>query len=294
MSEAPLALAVAADMLAAVNPCGFALLPAYLSFLLIGDDSPSRPTAIRRALLLTTAMTAGFTAVFGVFGLVIAQVAGSLQRHLPWFTIGLGLLLVIVGGWLAAGRSMPSFTLRRGRGPAVTRSVPSMFAFGASYAVASIGCTIGPFLAVVVASFRAGSVATGIGLFLAYAAGMGLAVGLAAVAVALARTSLLRGMRRTGGTAQRVAGLILILVGGYVAYYGWYEIRALRGAVTTDPVVQIGEDAQRWATNGLDRLGAPTVGTVATVLVLLTIALPTLARARATRRHKSRSGTSEQ
>ena len=41
MSES-LALALAAGMLAAVNPCGFALLPAYLSVLVIGDDSPAR------------------------------------------------------------------------------------------------------------------------------------------------------------------------------------------------------------------------------------------------------------
>ncbi len=41
----------------------------------------------------------------------------------------------------------------------------------AAYAVASLGCTIGPFLAVVVGGFRAGSAFSGVGLFVAYALG---------------------------------------------------------------------------------------------------------------------------
>ena len=48
-----------------------------------------------------------------------------------------------------------------------------MTGFGASYAIASLGCTIAPFLAVVVTSFRSGSTAQGLVLFLVYAGGMG-------------------------------------------------------------------------------------------------------------------------
>ena len=61
MAEAPYALALAAGMLAAVNPCGFALLPAYLSLLVVGgrDEQPetNRLGAVVRALALTGAMT---------------------------------------------------------------------------------------------------------------------------------------------------------------------------------------------------------------------------------------------
>jgi cytochrome c biogenesis protein CcdA len=191
-SDAPLALAVAAGMLAAVNPpCGFALLPAYLSVLVAGGGG--RGAAVARAVGATGAMTAGFVAVFGLFGLVVTPVAGSVQRHLPWITIGVGLLLVALGGWLLAGRQLPGLTMPgQSRGPVVRRSLPSMAVFGAAYAVASLSCTIGPFLVIVATSFRAGSTITGIGLFLAYAAGMGLTVAVAAVAVALARDGLLR------------------------------------------------------------------------------------------------------
>jgi len=260
MSDGLLAIALGAGMLAAVNPCGFALLPAYLSLLVIGDQPPGRATAVGRALVLTAGMTLGFAAVFGVFGLAVAPVASSVQRYLPWFTIGLGILLAGLGAWLLTGRALPALALHR-RGPAtLTRSWRSMIAFGASYAIASLGCTIAPFLAVVVSSFRADSIWAGATLFLAYAGGMGLVVATAAVAVALARTSLVGRLRRAGASVPRVAGLLLVASGGYVAYYGWWEIRTLSGNLTTDdPIINGAADIQRLLANTIDRLGLPGI-----------------------------------
>jgi cytochrome c-type biogenesis protein len=265
VSEAPLALAVAAGMLAAVNPCGFALLPAYLS-LLIAGDSGGRGTAVVRALSTTAAMTAGFVAVFGLFGLAVAPVAGSVQRHLPWVTIGVGLVLVGLGGWLLAGRQLPGLAVTMSRGPAARRTLPSMAVFGAAYAVASLSCTIGPFLAIVVSSFRAGSNGAGVALFVAYAIGMGLTVAVAAVAVALARDGLLRRVRRAAPVLSRVGGALMVAAGAYVAWYGWYEIRVLRGGAAGDPVIAAADAVQRWLSTALDQVGA---GALSMVLVVL-------------------------
>ena len=60
-----LLLALTAGMLAAVNPCGFALLPAYLSILVLGGNQPGRGTAVRRALVSTGCLTLGFVASSG-------------------------------------------------------------------------------------------------------------------------------------------------------------------------------------------------------------------------------------
>lgn len=285
MPDAPLALALAAGMLAAVNPCGFALLPAYLSVLVAGGDAGGRGAAVARALTTTAAMTAGFVAVFGVFGLVVAPVAGTVQRHLPWVTIGIGLVLVGLGGWLLAGRQLPGLGVTVSRAPAAGRSLSAMAAYGAAYAVASLSCTIGPFLAIVVTSFRAGSAVAGVGLFLAYAAGMGLTVAVAALAVALARDGLLRRVRRAAPLLSRLGGGLMAVAGGYVAWYGWYEIRVLRGTIATDPVIDAAAGVQRWLSDLLDRAGAP-------VLAVILAALLAVAAARRLRRRGPRAAGS--
>ncbi len=271
-------------MLAAVNPCGFALLPAYLSLLVI-DDTSTRRAAAGRAILLTAAMTAGFVAVFGVFGAVLAPVASWLPARLPWFTIGFGLLLVLLGGWLA-GRPAPAGAAgrigrapvlnragRAARPPSTYRSLPSMALFGMAYALASLTCTIGPFLAIVVSSLHETSALAAIWLFIAYAVGMGLVVGVAALAVALVRTSLLTRMRRAGPVVSRLAGALLMVAGGYVAYYGWYEVRLnSEGArAVGDPIVHAAGVVQQWLARGLTTAGVATV--FAAFVVLLVVGL---------------------
>jgi cytochrome c biogenesis protein CcdA len=277
----PLALAVAAGMVAALNPCGFVLLPVYLTVLVVGADRPSTAVALGRAALGTAAIAVGFAGTFAVFGLALRPVAGAVQERLPWFTVGLGLMLVVLGGWLLAGRDLPGVARLAGRGPDVRRSALSMVAFGAAYALASLGCTVGPFLAIVVSSFRAGSPAAGVGLFLAYAAGMAVVVGAAAVAVALARTTAISRLRRLSPAISRAGGLVVALAGGYVSYYGWYELRIQRGGDPADPVVDAATTVQGWLADGI---GRPAAAVAAATLVA---ALAAAALIRAARRRSA-------
>ncbi|MDM4718106.1 cytochrome c biogenesis protein CcdA [Micromonospora sp. WMMA1363] len=270
--DAPYGLALGAGLLAAVNPCGFALLPAYLSMLVVGDgpaDTRGPLAPVGRALALTGAMTIGFVAVFGAFGLLAGPAADALASRLPWVSVAIGLALVAAGGWLLTGRALPTFAPRLASGPEVRRSFGSMVLFGAAYAIASLGCTIGPFLAVVVAGFGAGSPLAGIGLFVAYAIGMGLVVGAAALAVALARESLVRRARRAAPLLGRLAGALLVLTGGYVAWYGWYEIRVFSGRSGDDPVIEAAGRVQSALSEWVTGLGpwvvASTAGALLTV-----------------------------
>jgi cytochrome c-type biogenesis protein len=267
MLDGAAAIALGAGMLAALNPCGFALLPAYLTLLVTGDQ-PNRMVAVLRALKMTAAMTAGFLVVFAAFGFLIAPVASSAQRYLPWVTVVVGILLLAAGLWLLAGRTLPGPKPQLGGKGPITGSVRSMFGFGVSYAAASLTCTIAPFLAVVVSAFRADSVLAGSALFLLYGAGMGLVVGTAALSVALAQQSLVRGARRLGRLVPTAGGVLLVLVGAYVAYYGWWEIRVLRGGPTADPVIETAAAVQQTLANAV-----ASVGVVGFLLALAGLAL---------------------
>lgn len=281
MFDAPYALALTAGMLAAVNPCGFALLPAYLSLLVVGDrheaDGAGRLVAVGRALTLTAAMALGFVAVFGLFGLLAAPAADLVAQNLPWLSIIIGLVLAALGGWLLAGRELPTIKLGPTRGPAVTRRFASMMLFGASYAIASLGCTIGPFLAVVVSAFRTGSSPlAGVGLFIAYALGMALVVGIVALAVAVAKVSLVRQLRRAAPLIARLGGVLLLAAGGYVAWYGWYELRTFADPETRDPVIDAAARVQAGISSWLADLGTSTVIIAFAVLLAAAITIAVL------------------
>jgi len=254
IDTAALSFALGAGLVAALNPCGFAFLPGYLGLVIAGSHDTSRPAALLRAAGATAGMSLGFLTVFGTFGLVISPVIASAQRYLPFATVVVGLLLVGVGIPLVAGKDV-SVVLPTRPGGTPTGRLGSMYGYGVGYAIASLSCTIAPFLAVISMTFDQGSVLSGVLAFLAYAAGMTIMVGVAALAVALAGSSATAAFRRVLPFVGRIAGVVVLLTGLYVAYYGYYEIRLyFTDADTDDPVVRAaGNVASRladWA-NGL-------------------------------------------
>ena len=274
MADAPYALALAAGTLAAVNPCGFALLPTYVSLLVLPSRGDTRGQAVGRALLMTGAMTGGFIAVFAAFGLVVAPLALSVERYLPWVTVVIGIGLVGLGAWMAAGREI-YLAVPRLRAGKPTLSPGSLILYGASYAIASLSCTIGPFLALTTSAFRSSSLLAGLSVFVAYAAGMGLVVGVVTLATAFARGTVAGRLRRVMRHVSRAGGVLLVLGGGYVAYYGAYEIRVLSGAGTGDPVVDAAVRMQSHLVRWLDSVGP---GRMAVAFAMLTVVVGVAAR----------------
>jgi cytochrome c biogenesis protein CcdA len=181
-------------------------------------------------------MTTGFVAVFGAFGLVAVPLALSLERYLPWATIVIGVALVGLGVYLLTGRELLLNTPKMA-GAAPGRTLRSMVLYGVAYAVASLSCTIGPFLAITTSTFRSQSVLSGVSVFVLYGIGMGLVVGVLAVAVALAQKGFVARFRQATPYISRFSGVLLVLAGAYVAYYGYYEIQVFSGAEADDPIV---------------------------------------------------------
>jgi cytochrome c biogenesis protein CcdA len=232
------ALAFGAGLVAALNPCGFAMLPAYLALVVRGEDV-GRRAAVGRALAATAAMAAGFLTVFAGFGLLTVSAATTVQRYLPYVTLLIGIVLVALGIWLLAGRETTVLRgLARGARWAPTARLGSMFTYGISYAVASLSCTVGPFLAVSAAGLRDDSILGGVAVYVAYAGGFTLVVGVLAVATAMASAAAVDRMRRIVPYVNRISGALLVAVGLYVGYYGLYEIRLFTAnGNPDDPVI---------------------------------------------------------
>ncbi|MAT05440.1 MAG: hypothetical protein CL424_10410 [Acidimicrobiaceae bacterium] len=244
MLNGPFALALTAGMAATVNPCGFALLPAYLSAFVGLDDSTARTTAVARGMKVSVVLTAGFITVFGVFGLVISGVASELQRYLPWATIVIGIGLVGLGIYLLAGRQLILNIPKLQKG-GTDGTMLSMFLFGVSYAVASLSCTIGPFLAVTSTTFRNENYLSGVLVFVLYGLGMGLVVSVLTMGVALAKDGMVAKFRSLLPKMNKIAGVLLVVAGLYVAYYGYYEVQLFFfDGELDDPIIDAGENLQ--------------------------------------------------
>lgn len=247
MLTGPFALALAAGMAATVNPCGFAMLPAYLA-MFVGEEGTPGSVGVGRAFAVSAVLTTGFVAVFGLFGVLIAPLAASVEQYLPWATIVIGAVLVGMGAALVAGRQITLHTPKLNRGGA-DGGLRSMFLFGVSYAVASLSCTIGPFLAVTSTTLRGQGIASGIAMFVVYALGMGLVVTGLTIGVAMAKAGVVTRLRRAMPYVNRASGALLVVAGAYVAGYGWFEVRTLNGGDGSDPIIDRAITFQSWLSN---------------------------------------------
>jgi cytochrome c biogenesis protein CcdA len=219
---AALSYAFALGLVAAVNPCGFPMLPAYLSFFLgPGGEEEGLVPRVGRALRSSACVSLGFAIVFGVLGVLVRAGVTVFMAWVPWVMIVLGAGLAVLGAAGLAGRHPWARLPVRAWGTK-GRGAGSMVAFGVSYAVASLTCSLPIFLVGVTGSFTRSGVVTGMGTFLAYAAGMAAVLAVVSLAVALARTSLVTVLRQAGRVADRVAPALLVVAGAYLVYY-WVE-----------------------------------------------------------------------
>ena len=238
---------------AAVNPCGFVLLPTYLMFFLGSDvsaavgDLGSRRAGVRRALVVSAALTAGFMTVFVVVGLVTYHFTSWIQRNAKYATIAIAVGLVALGISMLRGYRLPIAAARLDRGGR-SRGVGSMFVYGIAYAVASLGCTIGLFLPSLFSARDDGLIAA-TGQVAAYGAGMGLLVTALTVSLAVARTGLLGVLRASMHRVEQVAAGFVILSGLYLAYYFW--VVDIGGG--SDPIVEAVDRIQRSVIDALQQ-----------------------------------------
>lgn len=273
--EAPLLYAFTLGLVGAVNPCGFPLLPAYL--VASATDAEATPLGHRlvRGLQSGVAVTAGVLVVFGACGAAAQAGVTVAQRWAPWLMVVVGLVCVGVGVWTVAGRRLPSWTVTRS-GWHGRRRITAFCSFGLVYALASLSCTLPVFVAALVPLFTGGRIGTGAAAGVAYGLGTGLVVCAVSLVGAAARPLRLRRVRALQPVAQRLAGGVLLLVGGYLVAY-W--ISDLADPLHPPSVVGYVDAAQAHVSAWLS--GAPrAAGVVLGALVLVALGAGALASRR--------------
>ena len=223
----PVGFAFSAGMMATVNPCGFALLPAYIG-LYLGSDTDGGQEAsslnrLARALLISLVVTLGFVVLFGSMGVIAGLGARFLGTVLPWAGFSVGVFMLALGIWLLVGRKKLYSGLAARLSARIsignTGGIRSYFLFGIAYGIASLSCTLPIFLIAIGSSLAGGLLVNG----LAFALGMGAVLTVLTVGTALFKGVVGSYMRRALPYIEKTSAAVIMLAGAFLIFY-WLTI----------------------------------------------------------------------
>jgi len=242
MISVDLAFPLAAGLIAAFNPCGFAMLPAYLSYFL-GIETKSgtdKFLSILNGLKVSLALSMGFVFVFASLGILTNTLISeaSIESRAGHITLGIGILLILLGLSMIRGFH-PVLNIPRLKVSGINRQLFSMFMFGVSYAFVSVGCSAPIFFITVGGSFSRDGIIDGIAVFIAYALGMSIVITVLTISLAIARSAIAEHLRSLLKHLNVISGFFLAISGFFLAAYGWWEIQVTRGNFETNPLVDL-------------------------------------------------------
>ncbi|OGL06503.1 MAG: cytochrome C biogenesis protein [Candidatus Rokubacteria bacterium RIFCSPLOWO2_02_FULL_68_19] len=211
------AVAFGAGLLSFLSPCVLPLFPSYLSFItgmsvdrLAADVSAG---SRGRVILHSLAFIVGFSLVFIALGASFSAAGQFLLDYRGWIRIGGGLLIIVFGLSIAGILRIGIFGRTR---QIEIKMKPAgyigTFAVGVTFAIGWTPC-VGPILgSILTLAGTAETVRTGIGLLMAYSAGLALPFFLSSLALG-GFLKFFKRYRAVMPVVERVAGGLLVLVG---------------------------------------------------------------------------------
>ena len=218
-------VAFSAGLFSFLSPCVLPLFPSYLSFITgmsVADLSHDLTAAARRRVLLhAITFVLGFSLVFVALGASFSAAGQMLFQYRDWIRRLGGLLIIVFGLYIAGLLNIGIFARTQ---QWQIREKPAgfigSFLVGVTFAIGWTPC-VGPILGAILSlAGTADTVQRGVGLLIAYSAGLGVPFLISALALG----SFLKFFRRYRPfipVVERGAGVLLIAVGVLVAtnYY---------------------------------------------------------------------------
>jgi len=219
-------LAFSAGLIAFLNPCGIAMLPAYISYYLEKKETSkvSILKRILRGLILGIVVSIGFLFVFGIAGIIVSFFGSQILFIAPWLSLAVGVVLVILGIMWFMNKEisiLPSISRIGNKFQSVRygNEYVSYFFYGVGYAIASISCTIPVFLFIVTGALSIKGFLPGIGIFLIYGAGMSVFMVAVSVATAVSKGIRQKLIHKHMNTIRKISAFVIVLSGLYIIYY---------------------------------------------------------------------------
>ncbi len=210
-------VAFSAGLFSFLSPCVLPLFPSYLSFV-TGMSVDRLATDVsagsrRRVILHSLAFIVGFSLVFVSLGASFSAAGQFLLDYREWIRTAGGLLIIIFGLYIAGALRIGIFGRTR---QIEIKTKPAgyigTFAVGVTFAIGWTPC-VGPILGSILSlAGTAETVRKGIGLLLAYSAGLALPFFLSSLALG-GFLKLFKRYRAAMPLVERVAGVLLVVVG---------------------------------------------------------------------------------
>src|SRR3989338_8151401 len=219
-------LAFSAGLVSFANPCGFALLPVYITYYFKNEglEKTSLFRRISAGLIFGLMVSLGFAAAFSLIGIIVAYIGRGLLKYVGWFDLSIGILLIVIGFIYLFNldakihfKKLTNFGEKL-KSNKLKNKYASFFLYGMGFAIASLCCTLPIFLLVVTAASKASGVLNGIAVFIIYAAGMSFFMIMFSLAVALSKTAMEKLLKRWMPYIYKFGAVIVILAGAYLVY----------------------------------------------------------------------------
>jgi cytochrome c biogenesis protein CcdA len=219
----PIGFALAAGMVASVNPCGFLLLPTYISYHIgteeAGFNENSTFKRFIKALGLGLVATGGFVVVSAIAGGIIAAGGQWLIRVFPYAGLVIGGAMIGLGIWLLVSGAKLGILAASRVTISPERNLRNVFLFGIVYSIGSLSCTLPIFLVVVGSALGTEGLVASFGQFVSYALGMGIILIAVTVGSALFRGTVARWLKKVIPYIDRASAMFMIGAGAYLIYY---------------------------------------------------------------------------
>jgi cytochrome c-type biogenesis protein len=219
----PIGFAFAAGMVASVNPCGFFMLPAYISYHLGTEEEgfykQSTSRRLSKGLLLGGVTTLGFLVVFAAVGGVISAGGQWLVRVFPYAGVAIGVVMIFVGLYLVITHRTLGIMAASRVTVSPQRNLRNVFMYGIVYAIGSLSCTLPIFLVVVGSSLTSQGLLGSLSQFVGYALGMGTILVAVTLGAALFQGTVARALRKALPYVHRTSALFMVGAGAYLIYY---------------------------------------------------------------------------
>jgi cytochrome c biogenesis protein CcdA len=210
-------------------PCAISLFPAYIAYYATTTTNSGHPSGLTlpRATMAGLACALGALQFFGAIGIALSVLGAAVGRFLirakPFLAAAIilaGLALLTNWRWDVPflGRLLGHANVPGNSPRGILRGT---FVYGFVYALASTGCTLPVYMAVVIFPFLEGHPLAGLVTLGGFGIRMGLFMLVTTALVGLSHQSLLRRIQAAAPWIKKGSGLVLIGAGAYLGYYYW-------------------------------------------------------------------------